>query len=134
MDMIAGITSKDIILLVMGALIALPITAGWNGIRGWFRKKGEETDNFRQAWQVRLKSNDKEERDSAFREIIVRASYNFILGNMMFAFSGMAWIGDFLGIYPAQSMIAVIGSVAAAVYFLLAAKWVNLYRISYDLS
>lgn len=132
MEVITSITAKDVLLLVMGALIALPITAGWGGIKGWFKKRADASSTFKDEWKGQLTSDDQQQKDLAFREMTIRAAYHFILGNMMFAVSGLAWIGDFLGLYPIQSLIAVLASVMATVYFLLCAKWINLYRTAYN--
>ena len=76
--------------------------------------------DLREVWTSKLTSEDILVRDTAYRELMVRASYHFIMGNMMFAVSGATWtLGQFIGIFT---------SILATIFFLLSAKWLNLYR------
>ncbi len=122
-----GIQMKDVILMVAGALIALPIAGGWQGLSRWIQQRGRKADELESVWRARLTSNDSEERRSAFQEIMMRALYQFFLGNMLFAASGIAWIGDILGIYPLQTVLAVVFSIGAAFFYLIAAGWLRRY-------
>lgn len=127
LETIQSISAKDIILLIAGALLALPVTGGWSGLRGWIRRRGDTAEQLDAAWKARLTSSDTGERQDAFQEIVIRSLYQFVLGSMLVAVSGLAWIGDFLEIWPVQSLIAVVCSALSAVFFLSAAKWLKLY-------
>lgn len=122
---------KDIILLLAGAIVALPITAGWQSTKDWFARRGQQASEFEHAWQARLKSGDVGEQRKAVQEIIARAFNHFVLGNVMFAAAsiGATAIVALLGIdatsASAQMWVAAAFSFAALLYFSASMRWVR---------
>lgn len=126
-----AITAKDVILLLLGAIVALPVTAGWESTRNWLSRRGRRASEFERAWQVRLKSEDPVEQRKAVQEINARAFNDFILGNIMFAAAslGAAAVTAFAvfgeGLEYAELYVAAAFSFAALVYFSASMRWLR---------
>lgn len=126
-----GIQAKDIVLLFAGVILALPVTAGWQATKAWITRRGRDADQFEQHWIDRLASRDEVTQRPAYQEVQARALYNFILGNVMFAVSGLAWIVDpfarLMGqrFTEYQGVFAALTSFAAVIYFSAAMRWLR---------
>jgi hypothetical protein len=66
-------------------------------------------------------------RAEAASEIIIRAMYWFVLGNVMFGVSGLAWVLDLTGITEIQSVFASATSFGAVIFLAISLRWLRLF-------
>ncbi|GAB6844964.1 hypothetical protein JCM2811A_39660 [Methylorubrum rhodinum] len=119
--------AKDVFLIFIGFALNLAAAAvyTWWGARSQKAKAtSEENTN---VWKRRINSKDINDRTDAFFEIIIRSFYWLIVGNMLFAASGLAWVLDLTGIDGFQSVFASATSFIALFFFWISLKWLRMY-------
>jgi len=121
------IDTKDIILVLVGFALSIVASAihGWLSSRSALSKAQAEAKE--KSFRAKLTGQDVLARNDAFHSIVIRASFWFILGNMMFAISGLAWVLDLTGIFGVQSILASLTSFIAVFFFGASLKWLRLY-------
>jgi hypothetical protein len=81
-----------------------------------------------ELWQSYLNSDSPLIRAQAFQEIQLNVFRWYIVGNAMFAISGIVWILDlFTPLYGLPTLLAAIVSVVALLTFGFAGSWIRLY-------
>ncbi|WP_201191436.1 hypothetical protein [Pseudomonas fluorescens] len=88
-------------------------------------KKAEQIRRSDELWRQHLSSPDPFVRARAVQEVMINALRWFILGNVMFAISGMTWTMEFAGLYPISNLLASVTSVSAVVMFGIALRWIK---------
>lgn len=58
---------KDVILLFAGAVIAIPITAGWQSTKAWITRREQDSLNYEKKWSDALTNNDLGIQQRAFQ-------------------------------------------------------------------
>lgn len=80
-----------------------------------------------EIWKEHLSSDDPAVRALAYQEISMKIFRWFILGNVMFGISGLAWMLEFLRLYPLSNGLASLTSLIAVLMFGIALSWIKLY-------
>ncbi|RWR09705.1 hypothetical protein [Paenirhodobacter populi] len=125
-DVDIGITAHDVFLVILGSLVTIPVTGGWNSLKGWITRRGIAAAELKRKWHERLTSSDMEIRQFAFHEVAARSFYFLILGNMWLAIIGAIRSQPFyFGI--GSEFISVFLFGAATANFIQSAMWVRKY-------
>jgi hypothetical protein len=120
-------TVKDFSLLFAGFVLSVVANALWQwwGLRS---KRSRATREQADAeWSERLNEGGHLQRAEAASEIIIRALYWLVLGNVMFGVSGLAWLLDLTGIFRFQSVVASLSSFGAVLFLTVSMRWLRRY-------
>ncbi len=122
-----GLTAKDLFLVVIGFALSIAATGIWQWWAGRSDASRKAAAEFRESWRRRLASADPAAAARAYRELFVRAFIWFILGNVMFALSGISVVSDIVGRWEISSVLSSGVTLLALVFFAFALRWLRLY-------
>lgn len=121
------LTSKDIFLLLAGFMLSVVGSGVWHWWLSRSQRSRAEARLREERWRERVNHPGYMPRAEAASEIIIRAMYWFVLGNVMFGVSGLAWVLDLTGITEIQSVFASVTSFGAVIFLAASLRWLRLF-------
>ena len=117
----------EIIFFVLGLAGNFVVAALYDRFKAGQSRRAEVLRRADERWDERLNSTDPNTRTGAFQELIFNCLNWFILGNVMFALSGIAWVLEFADLYSISNVIASVTSLIAVLLFGKSLSYIKLY-------
>ena len=121
------LTSKDVFLLLAGFMLSVVGSGIWHWWLSRSQRSRAEARLHEEHWRERVNHHGYMPRAEAASEIIIRALYWLVLGNVMFGVSGLAWVLDLTGVFGAQSIFASATSFGAVIFLAISMRWLRLF-------
>lgn len=119
--------TSEIIFFVLGLAGNFVVAAMYDRYKAGQSKKAELLRQTDERWRERLNSIDPNTRTGAFQELTFNCLNWFILGNVMFAISGIAWVLEFAELYSVSNVVASATSLIAVLLFGKSLSYIKLY-------
>ena len=119
--------TSEFIFFVLGLAGNFVVAALYDRYKAGQSAKAEAIRRADQRWNELLNSDDPVVRISAFQELTMQCLRWFILGNVMFAISGIAWVLEFAELYSASNVIASLTSLIAVLLFGRSLTFIKLF-------
>lgn len=121
------LTAKDFVLLgagLVGGLIANAIWAWWS-VRS--KKSRQSLRAAESLWKARLNHEGYAVRSEAGSEILVRALYWLVLGNLSFAVSGLSLVLLLTDMSRLQPLVAEVTFLISVAFLSISLRWLRRY-------
>jgi hypothetical protein len=121
------LTTKDAILVVLGVAGGFIANALW----AWWSVRSQRSRESLRAeedlWRASLNHEGYIVRAEAASEILVRAIYWLVLGNVLFAVTGLMSVLNAIGIYELHLAVTEMTFLLALVFLANSLKWLRRY-------
>jgi hypothetical protein len=121
------IANKDFILIIIGFALNIVASAIWTWWTNRSEQSKQEAKKRNDILRSQLNSNDIITSSNAFRMVITKSIYWFVVGNVMFCISGFEVLLNLAELYSIASVIAASSSLSALIFFMASIGWLRLY-------